>query len=283
VAHDVFISYSTKDQEVARAVCAALERRDMGCWVAPRDIVPGAEWGGAIVDAIAAARVLVLVFSRNSDASPQVLREVERAVHRRVPIIPLRIEDVPPSSSMQYYISVAHWLDATAPPLGPRLEQLAETVRSMLSSPAGRGGVPPPLPARPAPVPAVPVLPVPILPVGAAIPLPYSSGVGLVPTTVPTPPSYPVEVQRRVPMSPARKQAAAGLFLAFAVGAVAVWLSGGSDLQPYLGEGYNRWLSLTGFGLIALAAAGGWMVNRRPGRRVPAGGVRRTSDAERGP
>ena len=48
----------------------------------------------SIIDAINGARVFVLVFSGNANSSPQIEREVERAVSKGVPIVPVRIEDV---------------------------------------------------------------------------------------------------------------------------------------------------------------------------------------------
>ena len=80
MAHDVFISYSSHDKTTADAVCAALEARSARCWIAPRDIQPGAEWAEAIMDAIAAGKIMVVVFSDHANTSGQVLREVERAV-----------------------------------------------------------------------------------------------------------------------------------------------------------------------------------------------------------
>ena len=44
---DVFISHSSKDKHVADAICAVLERRGLRCWIAPRDVTPGASWGAA--------------------------------------------------------------------------------------------------------------------------------------------------------------------------------------------------------------------------------------------
>ena len=44
--HEVFISYSSKDKTVADAACSVLENKGIRCWVAPRDIVAGVEWGG---------------------------------------------------------------------------------------------------------------------------------------------------------------------------------------------------------------------------------------------
>src|SRR5947209_2827831 len=102
--HDVFISYSSLDRPVADAICTMLEADGIQCWMAPRDVTPGKEWGEEIVDAIAGTRVFVLVFSQNSDQSPQVRREVERAVHHRAAILPFRTEDVRPTGAMEYFL-----------------------------------------------------------------------------------------------------------------------------------------------------------------------------------
>jgi TIR domain len=130
--HDVFISYSTHDKAAADATCAALEGSGIRCWIAPRDIMPGAEWGEAIIDGINRCRVLILIFSANANESPQIRREVERAVNKGVPIIPLRIEDIAPTRSLEYFIGTVHWLDALTPPLEAHLRRLVETVKALL-------------------------------------------------------------------------------------------------------------------------------------------------------
>jgi hypothetical protein len=137
VAHDVFISHSSKDRAAAEAALAALERAGHRCWIAPRDIVPGQEYGEAIVDGIRASRIFLLVLSASSADSPQVRRETERAANADLPIIPFRIEDVQPSRSLEYFISSAHWLDAFPPPLDPHLNYLVEVVGRLLG---GRDG-----------------------------------------------------------------------------------------------------------------------------------------------
>jgi TIR domain-containing protein len=81
LAHDVFISYSSKDKTIGDAVCATLEASGIRCWIAPRDIAPGADWGESIIAAIQGSRVFVLVFSGHANESQQIKREVERAVH----------------------------------------------------------------------------------------------------------------------------------------------------------------------------------------------------------
>ncbi|MCC6424403.1 MAG: toll/interleukin-1 receptor domain-containing protein [Phycisphaerales bacterium] len=148
--HDIFISHSIKDKESAEAVCAALEQAGLRCWIAPRDVLAGVNWGSAILGAINSSRAMVLVFSSHANHSPHVLREVERAVHHGVPIIPLRIEDVPPADALEFFISVQHWLDATTGPLESHLDALIATLHRLLAeSPraAATTAPPPPLPA----------------------------------------------------------------------------------------------------------------------------------------
>src|SRR2546430_1562817 len=134
MAHDVFVSHSAKDKATADAVCAVLESRGIRCWVAPRDILPSQDWGGSIIEAINGARAMVLIFSANANASPQIKREVERAVNKGIPIIPLRIEDVAPTATLEYFISTPHWLDAFTPPLEKHLKYLAQIIRQIIGA-----------------------------------------------------------------------------------------------------------------------------------------------------
>lgn len=132
IGHDVFISYSSQDGEVADAVCTGLEEDGLKVWIAPRDILPGKLWGEAIIDAINGARCMVIIFSSHSNRSGQVIREIERAAGKMVPIIPFRIEDVPATKSMEYFLSSPHWLDALDPPVDQYIRTLTRTVRSLL-------------------------------------------------------------------------------------------------------------------------------------------------------
>jgi hypothetical protein len=134
MAHDVFISYSSKDKSMTDAVCARLEANGIRCWMAPRDIVPGSDWSAAVVDAIKASKVLILIFSKHANDSKQVKREVERAVAIGIAVVPFRIEDITPSSSLEYFISSAHWLDALTPPVERHIDKLADAVKGLLKN-----------------------------------------------------------------------------------------------------------------------------------------------------
>jgi hypothetical protein len=134
MAHDVFVSHSAKDKTVSDALVARLEADGIRCWVAPRDVVPGADWGESIIDAIESSRIMVLIFSASANGSPQIKREIERAVDKGVYTIPFRIEDVRPTKAIEYFISSAHWLDAFSQPLGEHLNSLATTIKAILTA-----------------------------------------------------------------------------------------------------------------------------------------------------
>jgi hypothetical protein len=56
-----------------------ISKARLKCWIAPRDVKPGAQYADAIVRAINEAKALVLVMSGNAVDSAHVGREVERA------------------------------------------------------------------------------------------------------------------------------------------------------------------------------------------------------------
>ena len=128
----VFISYSHNDKEQADAVCDKLESASIECWIAPRDISPSKDWAEEIIDAINTTDVMVLIFSSYSNTSPQVRREIERAVHKGLNILPFRIEDIVLSKSLEYFISTQHWLDASSGSFDKHLEELYLCVKALI-------------------------------------------------------------------------------------------------------------------------------------------------------
>jgi len=155
MAPDVFISHSSTDKKMADTICAFLESKGVSCWIAPRNILPGEEWGDSILRGIHACRIMVLIFSKAANDSGPVRSEVDRAVNARKVLIPFRIENVAPTGAMEFHIGRRHWLDAYAPPMKPHLNLLVRAVRDTLDAPTAdaQSGtmtsettVPPPLP-----------------------------------------------------------------------------------------------------------------------------------------
>lgn len=129
--HDVFISYSSKDKIVADAICHALEQNGLTCWIAPRDVRPGARYAAEIVRGIKDCRVMVLVYSRNSNQSEHVANEVDRAFNNSTTIIPFLVDDTPMNEEFDYYLARKHWLVAY-PHYAEQLDNLAKAVANVL-------------------------------------------------------------------------------------------------------------------------------------------------------
>ncbi len=158
MAREVFISYSQPDYDCAMELVARIEREGIDCWIAPRDIAPSADWAAEIIDAITSSRVMILVFSASSNDSPQVRREVERAVHKQVSILPFRIENVVPSKSLEYFLSSQHWMDAFPPPREAHYATLCAYLKNQLSKPESSRAAAPDI-ASPSPKPILAGLP----------------------------------------------------------------------------------------------------------------------------
>ena len=77
-------------------------------------------------------QIMVLLLSSNANNSIHIAKEVERAVSNGATVIPLRIEEVLPGKSLDYFIGSVHWLDALTPPLENHLKNLAGTVKVLL-------------------------------------------------------------------------------------------------------------------------------------------------------
>jgi serine/threonine-protein kinase len=139
-SRDVFLSYASADAGVAEAVCRGLERAGTLCWIAPRDVAPGAQYADAIVRAINGARVLVLVLSESAVASAHVGKEIERASSKRRPIIALRIDAAPLTPAFEYFLSESQWIEAPGKDVEGALPRLSAAVRRLMDSGARPGG-----------------------------------------------------------------------------------------------------------------------------------------------
>jgi hypothetical protein len=118
MVHDVFISYSTKDKITADAICHVLEENDMKCWIAPRNISSGQPYAKEILNAIQTTKIVVLVFSSNSQESQFVQKEINLSFSNSKPIISFVIDETLPEGDLEFYLKTNHWLDAYPEPEG---------------------------------------------------------------------------------------------------------------------------------------------------------------------
>ena len=133
-AKEVFISYSTKDTDIANALLEVLESYGLNCWMAPRNIPKGAQWAEEIDKAIQNARVFVVIISSHSVESKQVPKEIALAVTACESIYPFRIDDTGLQGTFRYYLSDYQFTDATSD-AKQKMTELAETICSSLGKP----------------------------------------------------------------------------------------------------------------------------------------------------
>jgi hypothetical protein len=144
----VFISYASPDGDVASRIVRFLEENAIPCWVAPRDLPPGVEYGAAIVNAIGESCALVLVLSEHSNESQFVRNEVERAVSKSKPVLPVRIREVTPSGALEFFVSSAQWVDAWESPVEEHLLPLVAAIGAMGQKSPARARLAAPRPPR---------------------------------------------------------------------------------------------------------------------------------------
>jgi len=171
MSRDAFISYKTEDKEAAERLCASLEREGISCWMAPRDIPPGHDWAGSIMDGLQRSKSFVLLLSSHSAQTKQIAREVELADQHNIPILTFRLEDVQPPNSLLYFLGNLQWVDGFGGQFDSAAARLVDVIRKSDSYPAPKTTTrpTPPLPVVevPAAQPAIPRNRY-LLPIGAA-------------------------------------------------------------------------------------------------------------------
>ena len=200
MAHDVFISYTNSDKAAADAVCHRLEGAGIRCWIAPRDVGYGKDWGASIVEAIGAAKLVVVIFSAAANASRHVLDEVGTALDTGATVIPFRIEDILPTGALRLHLNRLHWLDALSPPLDQHIDRLIESAKRNLPAAAEAEAAPPQQEEQPR------------QPVEEPLPLLQVAEAGHRPQEVPprTPDEEPIRKQDEEPPGTRRTRLAAG-------------------------------------------------------------------------
>src|SRR5580704_5056097 len=107
----LFVSHVSEDRSAATEIVDELERRGVRCWLAPRDVRPGAHFDDEIADAIDGSRAMLLIFSERCNDSEYIRREVTVAGESHKVIIPFRIEDAQPRRGLRVRLSDLHWID----------------------------------------------------------------------------------------------------------------------------------------------------------------------------
>ena len=129
--HEIFISYSSKQKSIADGVCHYLEENGFKCWMAPRDIPIGSEYGDLIEQAIKKSKLVVLVFSQTASMSKWVKGEINVAFTEDKPILPFRVDDTEIKGTFRVMLNQMHWIDAF-PNYSDKLPNLEKSICGIL-------------------------------------------------------------------------------------------------------------------------------------------------------
>jgi hypothetical protein len=112
--HDVFLSYSRRDAEVAQRLVSDLEARGFDVWRDTDDIRGGEVWRASIADALDRTAAVVLLVSPNSAVSKNVSREISLADGSHTPVIPVLVAPTAElEGSLRYTLADTQMIDLT--------------------------------------------------------------------------------------------------------------------------------------------------------------------------
>ena len=132
--HDIFISFSFKDQAISEYVAnKLLNCYKISYWMCTRDLVGGEHFKSSIVDAISNSKIVLLVQSKHSISSKEVPKEVSVALDKNKPIVPFVLDDAELQGDLEYDLIGIHRIDARKPTLDERIEELAHQIYAMLN------------------------------------------------------------------------------------------------------------------------------------------------------
>ena len=131
--HDVFISYSSRNAEVAGYILKQLKNASIKCWMAPMSLSGGERYEESIPKAINKCRVLVLIYSEDSGKSCWVGSELTYAYSSYKYIIPFRIDASEIYDGMKLTLIKFHWIEAH-PEYKKKINELIDGIRNILKT-----------------------------------------------------------------------------------------------------------------------------------------------------
>ena len=133
-APEVFISYSSQNQDVADMLVNTAKINGINCWIASSSIEAGS-YAKQIVQGIKEARVFVVIVSESAILSPHVKNELDIATSRikdGLIIMPFKIDDSELDDECRYYLGRQEFFMGEKPPIDERITQFVNSIKKVL-------------------------------------------------------------------------------------------------------------------------------------------------------
>lgn len=109
---DIVIAYTKEQKSIAKKLSSKLEGAGYSCWVEPRDLKAGEKKEEAYKQAVENCKLVVLVYSDNSNKSEDLMTFTDIIFDYDVSIVPFITTDVNITVAIQYFLIENNWIDA---------------------------------------------------------------------------------------------------------------------------------------------------------------------------
>ena len=142
-SHDVFISYSSIDQQQVDYIVDQLQNKyGIDCWICTNELRGGDDWRRRVQLAIRNTRICVLMKTQSALESTEVEMEINIAKPFNKEIVPFLLDssDVDDSPLLGFLLN-CHCVDGTKKPIDDCIEDLARDLCNILDRPFKKGGI----------------------------------------------------------------------------------------------------------------------------------------------
>lgn len=130
----VFISYSSKQKQIAHDICQVFQQQGIVCWIAPESIPTGSNYLEEIASAINTTRILVLLLTEDAMHSTWVQKELIAACNAGNTILPYQLENIQLTGAFSYLLGNVQIYHAWKQCEQEAFDSFAESVQKCLKS-----------------------------------------------------------------------------------------------------------------------------------------------------
>ena len=105
----VYVSYSQKDKSIVQQICRNLAKKGIQLFVDYEQLAGGV-YAQELTRRIEEADAIILFYSKNSENSTWVKREVEFSISRKKTVIPVLLTDPDPNGWLHYNLGNVNWI-----------------------------------------------------------------------------------------------------------------------------------------------------------------------------
>lgn len=136
MSHDVYIYYDKADDEYCNAINTLLIQNNIRTWIKSKNMAPG-DSVEKVNDAISNAKCFLLIISKNSQNTNEIITEVDLAFSKNVPIVATNIDGAKLEGNLEFILENETKVP-TYPNTKKQLEKLVRKTSEIIKKPTGK-------------------------------------------------------------------------------------------------------------------------------------------------